>query len=222
LPLFIVKVWCLIHLFLLICNNFVYFTSINLKQVSKFQLINLFFSCYNSVLFATLSGGKMKKILLFCVAVLCVVSTEAVACIGSNCKPCPEGYDLINKCCKSTDKNDCIFPGNEIEDCGVGQWSEYPNSLPFTTKKCCTDETENDCRILPYKDYCGRGEFREYPYSPTKMCCKDFEGRDCVTILAKRQCGKYQLKEYPLSVPDCCHSFLQRCTGKINDCPRCL
>lgn len=167
----------------------------------------------------------MKKISLLHAGIICagiVTAGAALACIGSNCKPCPTGYDIVQKCCKKTDAEDCIFQDNEIEACGVGLWSEYPNSLNFRTKECCKDETENFCRFIHYEEYCGRGEFKDFPYSPIKMCCKDTEGRDCVIIRAKRKCGEYQLKEYSVRKPDCCHSFLQKCTGKVNDCPKCL
>lgn len=167
----------------------------------------------------------MKKISLLHAGIVCIgvlAAGAALACIGSNCKPCPEGYDMLKKCCSATDKENCIFLNDEVEDCGVGLWSEYPNSLDIKNNECCKDATENNCRFIRYKEYCGRGEFAEYPYAPIKMCCKDTEGRDCVTIRAKRKCGEYQLEEYPLTTPDCCHSFLQKCTGKVNDCPKCL
>lgn len=167
----------------------------------------------------------MKKILLLCAVFLgaeFVSPVETYACIGSKCTPCPDGFSVTGKCCNGSNGNDCVFLGKEIEDCGSGEWGEYPHSLPFASKECCKDPTENNCRFTPYKQYCGTGEFREYPYSPVKKCCKDPDGNDCVTIRSKRQCGKYQLEQYPVRKGDCCNPDLTKCTGYVADCPKCI
>ena len=168
----------------------------------------------------------MKKTLLpgivgWCMGI--VLAFDASACIGSDCKPCPDGFSVTKKCCKGSDKNECVILNDVIEDCGVGQWSEYSKSIPVISNECCTDATENNCRFINhYKGFCGIGEFKEYPYSPVKKCCKDDGENNCVTIRAKRKCGKYQLEEYPLHKGDCCNPDFSKCTGHITDCPRCL
>ncbi len=166
----------------------------------------------------------MKKILLFFTA-LCIgtfSSLDSYACRNSNCKPCPDGFSYTKKCCKSSNRNECIVLGDEIEECGVGQWKAYPHSLPIVSSECCTSSTEGNCRYLgDNKDLCGTGKMEEYPYSPLRKCCKDTEEKDCVTIKAKRRCGKYQLKDYPEGESDCCNSDLTECTGSVRMCPRC-
>ncbi|MBO4519934.1 MAG: hypothetical protein J5787_01885 [Alphaproteobacteria bacterium] len=167
----------------------------------------------------------MKKNLLSCAVVLCSVFlalTEAHACIGSKCEPCPSGFSPIGKCCSDSNGNDCVFLTNEIEDCGSGQWKEYTRSAPVISRECCTDSTENNCRFTPVRGYCGSGEYKNYPYSPVKKCCKDSEGTDCVEIRAKKKCGKYQLKQYPVRKGDCCTPDRLKCTGYVNDCPKCI
>ena len=167
----------------------------------------------------------MNKILLFSIVLTSIgfYSTHACACIGSDCKPCPTGFTVTQKCCKSTDSNDCvIIRRDKIEDCGKGEWKEYPRSLPIETKECCTDESENNCRLIPFKEVCGERAFLGYPYSPIKKCCKEGDDNDCVMIRAKRKCGEHQMKDYPEWTPDCCNSLLNKCTGHVKDCPKCL
>lgn len=167
----------------------------------------------------------MKKILFLCLGVFCVAifSERVSACADSNCKPCPDGFTITNKCCRDSDKNDCITLGNEIEDCGQGQWRDYPRSLPVTTRGCCKDSTENNCLFINhFEGYCGKGDFEEYPYSPVKKCCKDTDDNDCIVIRAKRQCGEYQLQAYPVREADCCRPGSAECTGHVTDCPRCF
>ena len=167
----------------------------------------------------------MKKILSLCVVVFCTgifAPTETYACIGSKCEPCPDGFSPIGKCCSDSNKSDCVFLTGEIENCGSGQWSEYPLSVSIPSKECCKDSTENNCRSTPAKGYCGTGEYREYPYSPVKKCCKDSSKNDCIEIRAKKKCGEYQMEKYPQTEPDCCNSLFNKCTGHVNDCPKCL
>ena len=168
----------------------------------------------------------MRKVLLLGIAVFCVnifLATNVFACIGSDCKPCPDGFSITRKCCKNSDENNCIILNGKIEDCGLGMWSEYPRSFPVLSSECCKDSTENNCRFINhYKNFCGVDEFKEYPYSPIKKCCKDDKGNDCVIIRAKRKCGEYQLEEYQLRKGDCCNSDFSKCTGHVTDCPRCL
>ena len=167
----------------------------------------------------------MKKILLLYAAVLCTgifIPTETLACIGSKCEPCPAGFSPTRKCCSGSNENDCVVITDEIENCGIGQWREYPKSLPFLTRECCKDSTEGNCRTTPVKGYCGSGEYREYPYSPVKKCCKDSDGNDCVEIRVRKKCGKNQMKQYPVRKADCCNSKLTQCTGHVNDCSQCL
>lgn len=152
-------------------------------------------------------------------------SMEAHACIGSDCKPCPDGFSITEKCCKTSDGKDCVFLKAEIEDCGLGQWQDYPLSVSFhsfSRMDCCKDATENNCRSIPHtNDFCGEGEFEAYPYSPVKKCCKDSTQNDCVTIRSKGRCGVYQLKDYPLQVNKCCDSTNSECV-EITDCPKCM
>ena len=200
-------------------NNHLIFNVFLIKDSRKVFLSY----CINS--FYKTGQLKMKKILSLCALVLCAgifVSTEAHACINSKCKPCPDGFSPIGKCCSRTNESDCVFLTDEIEDCGLGQWKEYPRSVPALTRECCKNSTENNCRSTPVKGYCGSGEYKEYPYSPLKKCCKDAEGKDCIEIRAKKKCGKYQLKQYPVRKGDCCNSERTQCTGYVNDCPKCL
>lgn len=167
----------------------------------------------------------MKEILLLCATVLyisCLSPSETYACIGSDCTPCPDGFSITKKCCRNSDKKDCVNIENKIEDCGSGQWKVYPHSLPVSSKECCKDASENNCYFTHTEEYCGTGIYKDYPYSPIKKCCKDTNGNDCIIIKAKRQCGEFQLKEYPLQETDCCNPDLTECTGHITDCPRCI
>ncbi len=150
--------------------------------------------------------------------------SRAEACIDSNCQPCPVGFSVTKKCCKEADKGDCVIIGDKIEDCGKGDWKDYPHSATVaTTDYCCEDETENSCRGGGgVAHYCGEGEYAAYPYSPVKKCCKDATENDCVVIRAKGYCGKYQLEEYPVWSADCCNKLLKKCTGSVKDCPRCI
>ena len=152
------------------------------------------------------------------------ISPKAWACINSNCKPCPIGFSVTQKCCKETDNEDCVILKKEIEDCGVGQWKEYSYSVSVKHKDfCCTDATESRCRSSGNQiRYCGIGDEKEFPYSPVKKCCKDTDEKDCVIIRAKRDCGKYQLNDYPVRASDCCNLLLKKCTGSVTDCPRCI
>ena len=168
----------------------------------------------------------MRKI-LFLFAVISVIVIEGIknvsACIGSECKPCPIGFSLTKKCCKDTNKSDCFILNDEIEDCGQGEWLEYPEHFVVAVKECCKDLTENNCLFINHsKEICGQGEFKEYPYSPIKKCCKRADEKDCVIIRAKRKCGEYQLEQYPMHESDCCNSFFKKCTRKVQDCDKCL
>lgn len=166
----------------------------------------------------------MKKILLLYVAIICVgfLSLQAHACIDSNCNTCPEGFSIVTRCCNSSDQGDCIILTDEIEDCGLGQWAEHPKSFSVPSKRCCKDSSENYCRLIHHEDYCGVGEFKDYPYSPIKKCCKDDDENDCVTISLKKKCGKYQLDNYSFTKSDCCNADFTECTGYVRDCPKCL
>lgn len=169
----------------------------------------------------------MKKTAVLSIAIWGMTvlgAAEVYACINSNCKPCPLGFSLAQKCCKAADSDDCIFLDEEIEDCGKGLWSEYPNSLPIKTDDfCCEDATETHCKSSGGQErYCGTGETAEFPYSSVKKCCKDAEGDDCVIIRSKKICGKYQLEDYPLMKSDCCNSLIKKCTGHVKDCPKCI
>lgn len=119
---------------------------------------------------------KMKKIFLLSAFFVCeiLVSSKALACINSNCKPCTIGFSVTQKCCKEADNEDCIVLKKEIEDCGVGQWKEYSYSVPVRHKDfCCTDATENNCHGSGNQiRYCGIDDEKEFPYSPVKNVAK--------------------------------------------------
>ena len=168
----------------------------------------------------------MKNMLSIAIifAVGIVFTSKAEACIDSNCKPCPVGFSVAQKCCKEADHEDCVMLGKEVEDCGIGKWKEYAHSVPVKHKDyCCEDATESYCLTSGGRErYCGMGEEKEFPYSPVKKCCKDETEKDCAVIRAKAYCGKYQLEEYPVPKADCCNALLGKCTGKVKDCPRCI
>lgn len=169
----------------------------------------------------------MKEILFSAAIMLSAqifFSATADACIDSDCKPCPVGFFVTQKCCKEADNDDCVILSDKIEDCGKGKWREYPHYLPVATKDyCCTDAKENHCHTGGGQErYCGTGEDKEFPYSPVKKCCKDEKAEDCVVIRSKVYCGEYQLEDYPVWKADCCNSIFKKCTGHVKDCPRCL
>lgn len=151
-------------------------------------------------------------------------SARASACINSDCKPCPLGFSVTPKCCKDADKTDCVILKKEVEDCGKGQWQDYPHSVAVKhSDYCCTDATETHCLSSGNQmRYCGIGEEKDFPYSPVKKCCKNADEKDCVIFRAKGYCGKYQLESYPLWESDCCNSLFSKCTGHVKDCPKCL
>ena len=166
----------------------------------------------------------MKKRLLQVVVAVSGIFfvTQAYACIGSDCKPCPDGFFPMAKCCAGPDSDDCVFLNDDIEDCGAGRWKEYPRSIPVDSRECCTDATENDCLTLPVRGRCGTGVFKGRSYTPLKKCCRDDASNDCVIIRAKKRCGKYQLEKYPSRRGDCCAPDLTKCTERVTDCPKCI
>ena len=79
----------------------------------------------------------MKRFLfvyvIFCIGILFSVNSHA--CIG--CEPCSKGFTLTYKCCKETNKDDCITKDPTKE--GVSCEEKGSNGYTKSVVACCKE-----------------------------------------------------------------------------------
>ncbi len=72
---------------------------------------------------------KILSLLIICIGIFS--TTDLYACI--ECETCPKGFDLVYKCCKESNNNDCIIKDpNKAFRC-----NEDPNGYTKNVVACC-------------------------------------------------------------------------------------